>query len=100
MRYYGRMAADETALPRIEEELEQSRQSAGLLLDSLAQKLGIDRAAHNARNRIERAASYVHSHSMRDLATGIGRFVRQRPGPSLCIAVAAGYLVGRALRPR
>ena len=100
MRYDGRMAADETALPRIEEELERSRQSAGLLLDSLAQKLGIDRAAHNARNRIERAASYVQSHSMKDLATGIGRFVRQRPGYSLCIAVAAGYLVGRALRPR
>ncbi len=91
------MPADETALPRIEEELESSLESARRLLDSLAQRLQIKRAARNAADSVQRAAHYVQGQSVKDLAAGVERFIRQRPGPALLIAVAAGFVVGRAL---
>ena len=92
------MAGDETALPRIDEELEKSRESAARLLDSLAQKLRFPGAVRHAATGIERAAHYVQVHSVKDVATGIGRLVRRRPAPTLLLAVIAGFLVGRALR--
>ena len=92
------MAHDETALPLT--ELEQSQQSAAQLLDNFARKLKVNRAVRHATGGIQRAANYVQAHSVKDMATGMERIVRQRPVPSLLVAVLAGFVIGFALCPK
>ena len=94
------MAADEPVLARIEHELESSRELANRLLDSLAQRLRVKRAAYNAAAGVQRAARYVQHHSVRDMASAVERRVRRRPAASLVLAVVAGCLVGFAIRSR
>jgi ElaB/YqjD/DUF883 family membrane-anchored ribosome-binding protein len=94
------MAADESGLLPIERELENSQELASRLLDNLAQKLRVRRAAHHAAAGVQRAARYVQIHSLRDMASAVERVVHQRPAVSLMVAAAAGFLVGCALRPR
>jgi ElaB/YqjD/DUF883 family membrane-anchored ribosome-binding protein len=81
-------------------ELEKSRESAARLLDSLAHKVGGSRALHSAAIGVKRASHYVHAHSVRGVATAIERVVRTRPAAAIVVAIAAGFLVGRAFRPR
>lgn len=96
--------ADETLSARnaheLQAEMEKSRESAARLLDTLAQKLGGNRAVRSAASGVQRAAHYVQAHSMKEVATGIERAVRSRPVSAMAIAVVAGFLVGRAIRPR
>jgi hypothetical protein len=84
----------------LQAEVERSRESAARLLDTLAQKVGANRAIHSAACGVQRAAHYVQGHSVKDVATGIERAARSRPGAALALAVIAGYLAGRALRSR
>ncbi len=84
----------------LQSDLEKSRESAERLLENLARKIGASRAVRNAANSVQRAARYVHVHSARDLTAGIERLVRRRPGYAIAFAIAAGFLVGRAVRPR
>ena len=79
--------------PALDAELERSRVTSVRLLESLAWKIRTTRAMH-------RATSYVLEHSIKDAAAGVTRLVRRRPGISIMIAVAAGFLVGRAFRPK
>ncbi len=96
--------ADETAPVRnpedLQSELDKSRESAARLMENLAKKIGASRAVRNAANGVQRAAHYVQEHGLKDVAGGIDRAVRRRPGASILIAVVAGFFVGRALRPR
>ncbi len=98
------MVADETLSARnaqeLQAEVEKSRESAARLLDTLAQKVGGNRAVRSAASGVQRAAHYVQAHSVKDVAAGIERVVRSRPATALAVAVVAGFLVGRALRPR
>jgi ElaB/YqjD/DUF883 family membrane-anchored ribosome-binding protein len=82
------------------QEVERSRESAARLLDTLAEKVGGNRAVRTAASGVQRAAHYVQAHGVKDVATGIERVVRQRPAASIAVAVVAGFLVGRALRSR
>jgi hypothetical protein len=84
----------------LQAEVERSRESAARLLDSLAQKVGANRAVRTAASNVQRAAHYVQAHSVKDVATGIEKAMRNRPGAALAVAVIAGYLAGRALRSR
>jgi ElaB/YqjD/DUF883 family membrane-anchored ribosome-binding protein len=84
----------------IDPDVERSRESADRLLNTLAQKLRINRTVRNAASGIERAAHYVQVSGLKVAVAEVDRFVRQRPGHSLFIAAAAGVLVGRILRPR
>ncbi len=84
----------------LQAELERSRESATRLLEMLAQKIGAARAVRTAATGIERAAHYVQAHSVKDVATEIDHAVRWRPVLSIAFAVVAGFLVGRAIRPR
>jgi hypothetical protein len=84
----------------LQAEVERSRESAARLLDTLAQKVGANRAMRSAASGVQRAAHYVQAHSMKDVATGIERAVRSRPGAAMAVAVIAGYLAGRAFRSR
>lgn len=93
------MAAEEAPAHNLEElksDLEKSSQTAANLLDALARKLKATRAAH----RIGSAARYVQAHSMREVATGIERWIRRRPASAILAATIAGFVVGRALRPK
>jgi len=82
------------------QEVEKSRESAARLLESLAERIGANRAVRSAATGVQRAAHYVQAHSVKDVATGIERVVRRRPAAAIVVAVVAGFLVGRALRSR
>jgi len=99
----GLTVADETISARNAHELlevERSRESAARLLDNLAQKVGSSRAVRSAASGVQRAAHYVQERGVKDVATGIERAVRRQPAAAIAIAVAAGFVVGRALRAR
>jgi hypothetical protein len=81
-------------------ELDQARQSAARLLENLAERIGAAPAVRSAAGSVHRAAHYVHAHSVKDVVTGIERAARRRPIHAIAIAVAAGFLVGRAIRSR
>jgi len=53
-----------------------------------------------AAGGLGKAAHYVHTAGVKDLAIGIDRAVRRRPAASILMALVAGFFVGRALRPR
>lgn len=78
-------------------EVEQSRQSAARLLDSLRRKLRRNVAARNAAHSVERAARYVQVRSARDGVAVVKRFVRREPVVAISIAVAAGFLLGKTV---
>jgi len=84
----------------IQAELEKSRESAARLLDTLAQKIGAAPALRGAATGMHRAACYVHTHTVRELIAGMERKVRRRPAYSIGIAVVAGFVVGKLLKPR
>ena len=99
----GCTLADETVSAhnaRELQELERSRESAARLLDTLAQKVGANRAVRTAATGVQRAAHYVQAHSVKQVASGIEKVVRQRPAAAIAIAAVAGFLFGRALRSR
>ena len=90
-------------------ELEKQRQTSRRLLNDLAS--AIYRSASHVTNRAGgavasaarrtgSAAHYVQDQYLREMVTGLGRFVRRHPAPSLAAAVIAGVVVGRALRNR
>jgi ElaB/YqjD/DUF883 family membrane-anchored ribosome-binding protein len=81
-------------------ELDQSRESAARLLESLAQKIGATPVVRSAADHVQRAAHYVQAHSVKDVLSGIERAARRRPVAAIGIAVIAGFLVGRAIRSR
>ena len=82
------------------DEVERSRESAARLLDTLAQKIGASRAVSTATTTVRRAAHYVQTHSVKDMAFEIESAVRNRPAQAVAIAAVAGFLAGRALRSR
>ena len=89
----GRSVADETISAHnareLMDEVERSRESAARLLETLAEEIGSTRAAR-----------YVHTHSVQDVALEIERAVRRSPARAIAIAVVAGFLAGRVLRSR
>jgi ElaB/YqjD/DUF883 family membrane-anchored ribosome-binding protein len=64
-------------------------------------RMGMDRvmdAAHRTADRIGNVADYVREHDSRQMMEDVGGFVRKYPGQSMLVAVAAGFLIGRAFR--
>jgi len=54
--------------------------------------------AHSAAEKLESTAGYIREHDVRAMLTDMGEIVKRNPGPSLLIAVAVGFLIGRAFR--
>jgi ElaB/YqjD/DUF883 family membrane-anchored ribosome-binding protein len=90
-------------------ELEKQRQTSRRLLNDLGS--AIYKSASHVRNRAGgamasaarrtgNAAHYVQEQYLREMVTGLGRFIRRNPAPSLAAVLIAGFLVGRALRNR
>ena len=54
--------------------------------------------AHSAAEKLESTASYIREHDVRSMLSDVEEMVKRNPGPSLLIAVAIGFLIGRAFR--
>jgi ElaB/YqjD/DUF883 family membrane-anchored ribosome-binding protein len=55
-------------------------------------------AAHSAAERLQSTAGYIREHDVRAMLSDVEDVVRRNPGPSLLIAAAIGFLIGRAFR--
>jgi ElaB/YqjD/DUF883 family membrane-anchored ribosome-binding protein len=91
------MAADSPVLPRVDPEVERSRETAARLLETFAQKLRRHRATRNAASGMERAAHYVQAYTWEEMAAGIERFAIEKPVAALSIAAAIGFVVGSVI---
>lgn len=54
--------------------------------------------AHSAAEKLESTAGYIREHDVRAMFSDVEDIVKRNPGPSLLIAAAIGFLVGRAFR--
>lgn len=54
--------------------------------------------AHSAADRVEAVASYLQAHDTKQMMADVENVVRRNPGPSLLVAGALGFLIGRAFR--
>lgn len=86
-------------------ELERERRTSRRLLNELASAISTS-ATHaggamaSAARRTGHAAQYVQDQYLREMVTGLGRFIRRHPAPSIAAVLLAGFLAGRALRNR
>ena len=53
--------------------------------------------ASAAADRLSTTADYVRSHDAKHMLSDVKRVVKNNPGPSLVIAAAFGFMLGRAL---
>jgi ElaB/YqjD/DUF883 family membrane-anchored ribosome-binding protein len=53
--------------------------------------------ANNAADRLNLTADYVRDNNVNRMMEDVGTLVRNNPGPSLVIAAAFGFLIGRAV---
>ena len=77
----------------LESELARSRESAGRLLENLAQRVG-------AIPAVRSAAQYWQEHTARDMAGEMNRVMQRNPLPAIAAALLAGFLLGRAVEGR
>jgi ElaB/YqjD/DUF883 family membrane-anchored ribosome-binding protein len=54
--------------------------------------------AHSTAEKVEAVATYMEGHDTRQMMAEMEAVVKRNPGPSLLIAAAFGFLMGRALR--
>jgi ElaB/YqjD/DUF883 family membrane-anchored ribosome-binding protein len=54
--------------------------------------------AHSAADKLESTAGYIREHDVTAMVSDVEGIVRRNPGPSLLIAAAIGFLIGRAFR--
>ena len=54
--------------------------------------------AHSAAEKLESTAGYIREHDVKAMVSDVEDIVKRNPGPSLLIAAAIGFLIGRAFR--
>ena len=54
--------------------------------------------AHSTADRVDAVASYLQGHDTKQMMADVETVVRRNPGPSLLVAGALGFLIGRAFR--
>jgi ElaB/YqjD/DUF883 family membrane-anchored ribosome-binding protein len=57
----------------------------------------VQQFAHVAAERLSTTADYMRSHDTKGMLADVERVVKNNPGPSLVIAAAFGFVIGRAL---
>ena len=94
---------------RAAEKIDHSRRPAANAMETAATALH-DKAdslpggkkaadlAHRTADTIQDTADYVREHDTKAMKNDVVRFVRNHPGKSLAVAVAIGFLFGRAMR--
>lgn len=77
-------------------------QSAASTLHEKAEDLPggetVKSVAHSAAEKLQSTAGYIREHDVRAMLTDVEEIVKRNPGPSLLIAAAIGFLIGRAFR--
>jgi ElaB/YqjD/DUF883 family membrane-anchored ribosome-binding protein len=88
--------------------IDEGRSKAAEGLDSAAETLKdkarnlpggqrVTEFAHTAADRLGKAADYVRENDVRRMMSDVESVVSKNPGPSLLIAAAFGFLLGRAM---
>jgi len=54
--------------------------------------------AHSAAEKLEATAGYIRDHDVQTMLSDVEGIVKRNPGPSLLVAAAIGFLIGRAFR--
>jgi ElaB/YqjD/DUF883 family membrane-anchored ribosome-binding protein len=72
--------------------------AANGLHQSAAKLPNVPDMAHSAAEKVDAVASYMEGHNTRQMMADVEGIVTRNPGPSLLIAAAFGFLMGRALR--
>jgi ElaB/YqjD/DUF883 family membrane-anchored ribosome-binding protein len=54
--------------------------------------------AHAAAEKVDTVSSYLQDHDTKQMMTDVKTVVKKNPGPSLLIAAALGFLIGRGFR--
>ena len=77
----------------------QTLQNTASKIRSTAPQSGrVGAVANRAADTIDRTATYMRDHDMRDMMGDVEGVVRRNPGPSLLVAAAFGFLIGSAIR--
>jgi ElaB/YqjD/DUF883 family membrane-anchored ribosome-binding protein len=65
--------------------------------DQLPGAQKVQQFAQVAAERLSTTADYMRSHDAKGMLADVERVVKNHPGPSLVIAAAFGFVIGRAL---
>lgn len=98
-RATGRL--DQTRRPiarKLRSTAEAIRQQAQSLFERESISEGVSDAVHGAAERVDSSAEYLESHDVSQMARDAAGVIKRNPVPSLLIAIAVGFLCGRALR--
>src|SRR4030081_1878311 len=87
-------------------KIEENRVSAAGALRSAASSLhltagklpNVPDIAHSTAEKVDAVANYMDGHDTKQMMADMEAVVKRNPGPSLLIAAAVGFLVGRAIR--
>lgn len=87
-------------------KIEDNRVSAAGALRNAASSLhenadklpNVPDIAHSAAERVDAVATYLQGHDTKQMMADMETVVRRNPGPSLLVAGALGFLIGRAFR--
>lgn len=87
-------------------KIEENRVSAAGALQNAASSLHDNAAklpngpdlAHSAAEKVDAVAGYLERHDTKQMMADVEAVVKKNPGPSLLIAGALGFLIGRAFR--
>ncbi len=96
----GRQATDKVDERRgpTADALENAASSIHERAESLPGGETVKSVAHSAADKLESTAGYIREHDVRAMLSDIEDVVKRNPGPSLLIAAAIGFLIGRAFR--
>lgn len=54
--------------------------------------------AHSAADKLNATAGYVRQNDLNNMKSDVEALVRKNPGPSLLVAAALGFFIGRSLK--
>lgn len=78
--------------------LERAASKVHQTADRLPGGESVQNAAHSVASGIQQSATYLREHTFSDMQTDVENVVRRHPGQALIAALAAGFLLGQALR--
>jgi len=96
----GRQATEQVDAKRgpTADVLESAASTVHKTAESLPGGETVRSVAHSTAEKLESTAGYIREHDVKAMFSDVEDIVRRNPGPSLLIAAAIGFLIGRAFR--
>jgi ElaB/YqjD/DUF883 family membrane-anchored ribosome-binding protein len=96
----GRQATDQVDAKRgpAADALENAASTVHKTAENLPGGETVRSVAHSTAEKLESTAGYIREHDVKAMFSDVEDVVRRNPGPSLLIAAALGFLIGRAFR--